>query len=206
METATCVCEKEFEVEPPVDVNLDEDPGMLESILEGNFMVYTCPECGSRLKLEFPVRISSKSRCWDIYFIPEKNRQELYRSELSFSIPTGSRCVVGYAELVEKLKLLQEELDERAVEVIKYHLLTRALQSGEEEEPIRILFVEKSAEGLVFHIHGLRKDEVGVSRIRMDIYHKAKRSLDETAAQEPMKSLLEPPYVSVNKAYKEADS
>jgi len=206
METVTCVCEKSFEVEPPADVDLDEDPGVLESILEGSFMVYTCPECGARLKLEFPVRISSRSRGWDICFIPEKNRSELYRRELSFAIPDGSHCAVGYAELVEKLRVLEHDLDERAVEVIKYHLLTRALQASEEQESIRILFVEKTADQLVFHIHGLRKDEVGVSRIGMDIYRKARQNLDETAAQEPLKSLLEPPYVSINKAYKEAES
>jgi len=201
MQTVTCVCDEQLEIDPPSDLDLDENPEAVQEILEGRFMVYPCPKCGTDLKLEFPFRVRSLSRNLDCFFIPEKNRSDLLGGSLPFSISDSSQCVVGYPELVEKITLRDCGLDEKAVEVIKYHLLVRALESSESDSNVRILFAGKRGNDLVFHIVGLRDDEVGVSKIPETMYKKAEGNLSTSLKDETLSALLEPPYISINKIY-----
>jgi hypothetical protein len=201
MQTVTCVCDEQLEIDPPSDLDLDDNPQVAEEILEGKFMVYRCPKCGTDLKLEFPFRIRSPSRSLDCFFIPEKNRSDLLNGSLPFSLSGSPRCIVGYPELIEKITLRDCGLDERVIEVIKYHLLIRALDSTESDAAVRILFAAKSGRDLVFHVVGLRDDEIGVSKISEAMYKKAESALDRSLKDETLSSLLEPPYVSINKIY-----
>ena len=103
MQTVTCVCDEQLEIDPPSDLDLDENPQVAEEILEGKFMVYRCPKCETDLKLEFPFRIRSRSRSLDCFFIPEKNRSDLLNGSLPFGLSGSPQCIVGYPELVEKI-------------------------------------------------------------------------------------------------------
>jgi hypothetical protein len=201
MQTVTCVCDEQLEIDPPADLDLDKNPQAAEDILDGRFMVYRCPKCGVELKLEFPFRFRSRSRRLDCFFIPEKNRSDLLSGSLPFSLSGSPQCVVGYPELVERLTLRDCGLDERVIEVIKYHLLVRALDATESDSAVRIRFAARSGTDLVFHIQGLRDDEIGVSKIPEAMYKKAESHLDESLRDETLGSLLEPPYISINKIY-----
>jgi hypothetical protein len=197
-----CHCEKSFEHDVPEEVDLDKNPEMRESILSGDFLSISCPHCGKTIKPEFPMRILQRSRELDIYMVPELDRGKLLRNALE-DIPPCSRLVVGYTELVEKILLEDAALDDRAVEMLKYYLLSRAVESAETEEDIRILFKERQEDGLIFHIQGLRDDKIGLFKVAMDTYRKAEVKLGESLREPPFSTLLEPPYVSVNNIYKE---
>jgi hypothetical protein len=51
-----------------------------------------------------------------------------------------TRVAIGYDELVEKFLIKRAGLDDRVVEVLRYYLLQKALDSAAEEREVRILF------------------------------------------------------------------
>ncbi len=193
MKQIPCMCETVVEAEFPEEYDMGNDPSVEPSIFEGTFMSVKCPDCGKILKPEFPVRIFDKSRGIDLFMVPELERTAYLRNKITY--PQANRVVIGYPELVEKLLLYKEQLDDRIVESIKYLLLTKA----ESEEDILIYFHARENADLIFHIHGLKADEVGVSKIPHSLYEKVLKEMDSKKNEYPFNKIITPPYVSVNK-------
>ncbi len=186
----------------PETVNLDEAATAAEEILEGTFMSLECPHCGTLLKPELPVRVHSPAGGFEVFLVPELDRNAYQRGALEYDIGDPARVAIGYPELVEKLRIWRAGLDDAAVEVVKYYLLSRALES-EEQEDVRILFVGREGDGrLRFQIEGLRDREVAVSRIPEATYNRAKERLNDIAKEEPFSEILQRPYVSINRIYR----
>ena len=115
----------------------------------------------------------------------------------------AKELVIGYPELVEKLTIADSGFDPQAIEVLKYYLLTPAMDTSQSEAEIRIRFHKHEQDKLVFYIEGLRDEEIGVSRIPLETYNKVKENMKETLEKEPFVSLLSRPYASINKIYSE---
>lgn len=201
MREMMCPCEARFEREVPELVDLEQQPATIQAIRAGDFMAFACPECGKLLKPELPFRLIDRARAVDIFFVPELQRGAYLRGELEDLVQQPGRTVVGYEELVEKLAILEAGLDDRVVELIKYYLLSRALQEYADCEP-HFLFSASESQALVFHVHGVREDEIGVTRIALEIYTKTAGEIESKAKEQPFDDMLAPPYVSVNKIYR----
>jgi hypothetical protein len=100
---------------------------------------------------------------------------------------------------VGKLRIRDAGLDDRVVEVLKYYLLQKVLEHYEGEGEVRLQFSGPEPAGLVFHVHGLRDQEVGVLRVSRQMADKAAAQLEEKLREEPFAQFLAGPYVSVNK-------
>jgi len=199
--TIPCYCENKVEIDVPTEVDIAESAGVAEAIREGRFLSVTCPKCGKLLKPEFPVRIIDSAKGIEIFLIPELERGSflLGRSQYTVKDIDGGRIVIGYAELVEKLAIFDAGLDDRAIEVIKYYMS----QKVDDDANLEIYFRSREGGKLVFHILGLRDNEVGVSNIAFAVYETVVRELPEKIKEEPFDFLLAPPYVSFKKVSKE---
>ena len=193
MSLITCVCEKSFEVDLPEFVDLSTSPDTYEHIFDGTFLNFICPQCGYTVKPEEPIRIIDPSRDIDIFLVPERERNAFLLGRTAYQ--TAGRIVIGYPELVEKLKIYEALLDDGAVEVIKYYLLAKA---GAGITP-KIMFKGCEENELQFDIIGLREDEVGKARIPRELYDKLLTELPSKRREDPYSSILEPPYVSITK-------
>jgi len=194
-----CMCENEFEVEVRELVDLEEEPEIEDEILSGDYMTYRCPKCGKLLKPEFPFRIVDRQRGIDIFFIPELDRGAYSRKKLGYDVGSPSRVVIGFPELIEKLTIIREGLDDRAVESIKMYLLEHAISRDDEVELIpKVWFDRRENEYLIFKIEGLKEDSIGITRIPRETYDKVVKSLVKNR-DKTMRSIVSPPYVSVNK-------
>lgn len=193
MATITCVCDKTFDAVIPESVDLSDDTGTLRQILKGTYLTFTCPHCGHLVKPEEPLRVTDANRDIDIFLVPERDRNRYLLGLTDY--PDADRVVIGYPELVEKLKIYDAGLDDSAVELIKYYLLVRV---GAGTTPT-ILFEDIERESLVLEIIGLRDDEVGRVNIPRGTYEQAASELPEKRLEEPYNTFLEPPYVSINK-------
>ncbi len=203
MRKVSCNCGHSFEADLPERVDCEKEPERWQEILSGEFLTVECPNCGHTLKPDLPFHLAHLSLGIDLYYIPEHDRSKAMSGELPYPVAEVKELVIGYPELVEKLTIADTGFDSRAIEVLKYYLLTPALDAAEGEGEIRIRFHKQEQDKLVFYIEGLREEEIGVSRIPMETYKKVKENLKATLEQEPFMSLLSPPYVSVNKIYTE---
>jgi hypothetical protein len=193
MAEITCKCEKTFDADIPEKVNLSANPDLREKILKGEFLTFTCPYCGTTIKPDVPLSVQDEPKGIDIYLVPEieRNRYLLGLNEYE----EHDRIVIGYRELVEKLKITDYGLDDRVIEMIKYYLLIKA---GTDNDPV-IVFAAAEQDNLLFEIFGLKTDEIAQARIPKSLYQKMEQDLAVKQGEEPFKMILNPPYVSICK-------
>lgn len=196
MRSLTCHCEKTFEADLPESIDLDRDEECLKAIISGDFMNVTCPNCGSLLKPELATRLSSAKRGLDLYALPESERFSVYAGTVE--APKGCELLVGYAELRERAFVLQAKLDARVVEILKYHLLAKALQSPGAEEEVIVSFAGKQADGrLRFELSGLKPGELAVLALPFDRYERAVSESSKTLKTEPFATIFAGVYRSI---------
>jgi hypothetical protein len=163
-----CPCDNSFSVEAVEEINLDEGPEYLDQIMDGSFMNFTCPSCGKKHKPEFPLTILWPSRELRFEILPELNRGEFYRRKKD---PPGVETLIGYPEMADRLALIRDGLEPAAVEALKYYLLEKADESYPDAD-ISVWYQNRGPEHIEFHLHGIRKGEVAVSRIPLSLYEK----------------------------------
>ena len=140
MKKITCYCEKTFEKDIDDSFDMDKQPDIYEKILNGTFMSVQCPECDTTLKPEFPFKLIQDSRSIDIFFIPELDRNKYFMKKTDFTIPDSNRIVIGYKELVEKLTIINSDLNDQIIELLKYRILIKFLDSKDSNTDIQIVF------------------------------------------------------------------
>ncbi|HDQ13530.1 MAG TPA: hypothetical protein ENN41_01800 [Sediminispirochaeta sp.] len=192
----TCHCGKEIEFDVPDSFNIADEPRLIEEIIDGSFMELECESCGAKLRPDIPLlfeRISTTEGKIRLRYIPEPQRTRYLGSKLSED--DVERWAIGYEELREKFLIFSHQLDDRLIEFIKFLLLEKA----ESAENVRIVLAEIEEDHYTFYIHGLREQEVGISKIPRSLYQKVLASLTERMQNEVYSQIAEPPYVSINK-------
>lgn len=197
MKTITCRCDKSFEADIPEELDLDQEPEALDAILEGNFLVMTCPHCGERIKPEVPIEIASRRRGLALKVVAEAERSSWMEGMRNF--PDGVDVIVGYAELYERALIIRDGLDARAIEILKYYILAKAMEGIAESGDTPLVRYRGRSEDsrLSFGIEGLRQDEVALLALPFDRYEKALRDMPAIASSEPFSAFLFGPYKSI---------
>ena len=202
-----CFCDHVFEADIPSVVNLAERPETADEVLRGEFMVVSCPGCGRRLSPEFPCRFTGVTAgplgILDIQLVPEADRVSYLAGRMDRDLGRPGRVAIGIPELAEKLTIFRAGLDDQAVEILKYLLVTKP-DPGREPSPAsdrEVVATFRGEEGarLLFHLSGLRDGEVGVARVARDLYDKVVADLPTRLSEEPFSDFCDPPYVSLRR-------
>lgn len=119
-------------------VNVAQRPDLRQAILENNFNMVDCQGCDSSFRVEMPLLYEDLNKGIIIHWIPPSKRSrddlldefEKAADSLREQAPEGAeiprlQLVFSRVELVERIFLLEEKLDERVVEYIKYVLYAR---------------------------------------------------------------------------------
>jgi hypothetical protein len=197
-----CFCESTFEADIPATADLAADPEVEPAILAGEFMAVTCPTCGKRLTPEFPFRLSGVPEYGELLLVPEGDRVALSRGKLAEAAHVKGRIAVGFAEMAEKLLIARAGLDDRVIEIMKYYLMTSPGSGGEAVagKEDAVVYYRGVAEGRhVFHIVGMRKDEVAVARLGPDVYARIASDVESRVREEPFSDFCVPPWVSLRR-------
>lgn len=198
-----CLCFKAVPFEYEEEIDLEKNPEIADQILSGNFMTVKCPKCGKILKPEFPFHIKDEKKDIDIFFIPEMQRDNYLRGK-AFQFKNPGRIVIGFLELAEKLRIINEKLDDQVIEGIKYYMVSKIEADSKPEDEIRTYFDRITEEGeLLFQIHGLKKDKIGLIKIPKNFYDTVRVKLLAYKKTEPFSLFLTPPYVSILRVYRE---
>jgi hypothetical protein len=196
-----CFCENTFVADVPEEINLDADPHYIEDIVAGNFLNFTCTSCGKRLKPEFPLTVRWPAKNAVLEALPELDRGEFYRraktdKKSGDKSSQQTETVIGYPELSERVAVLRDGLSPDAVEAIKYYLFMKADEAYPDAD-LSIWYQGKDAAALVFHLHGIKKDEVAVMKAPLAIYEKTLADFERDPAAEPFSLLRYKGYCSI---------
>lgn len=196
-----CFCQATFEAELPTAADMSADPEIGELILDGSFMAATCPACGRRLTPEFPFRLTGVKGFGEIFMVPEADRVAYDRGTLGYATGSPGRVVVGFPELAEKVLVAGLGLDDRVIEIMKYYLLTGSGggAEAEAEREIGILYRGREGERHLFHIVGMKENEVGVARLAEELYVKIAADVESRVKEEPFQDFCVPPWVSLRR-------
>jgi len=188
------MCETSFDADLPEEIDLDSSPSALAQILSGDFLAVECPSCGARLKPELRVRLFSKKNGMDLVAIPELERNALYRGAVD--LPKGAEALVGYPELFERAKMIQDGLDPESVEIIKYWLVQKAAEQSPEAD-ISASYAGKKEGRLAFHLMGLKEGQVAVLPIDPKTYDKTFADKARSLRQAPFDRIFKGSYRSI---------
>ncbi len=204
MRKITCPCEQVFKAEIPETVNLDNDKDALDKIIKGTILSCICPSCNAELNLDLPLTVSWPSRRTTIHMVPEIERLSLISGKTAMK--KNTEYVVGYAELVDRVSVLRDNLEPVVVESIKLRLLEKARESVTSDRPV-ILYEKNTPDNdLEFHIHGLRENEVAVTRIPRHLYDSVLEHYQSNPEQEDYTALRNGGYLSVRNILLEESS
>ncbi len=188
----TCHCEQKIDFDTPEVYDAAPGSPTREAIVDGTFLTITCDRCGEEIRPELEATLHDGERT--VVLVPEARRNSFLLGALR--IPKDAAVVVGFGELRERMIVLDAGLRVDVVEALKYQILRKA---GPRTD-LRIFCVESTSNELVFHIHGLRDDdEVAVMRVPRSAYDRATADMRLKANEEPYRTILSPPYVSINK-------
>lgn len=127
-------CGKDQEVELWDAVSVDDDPQLHEGLLMNRLNTVSCEACGETFRVEKPLFYRDNEAEIFIYFDPVREGHSLEQVEQHFEIAEKQlkallppdmpapklHLVVEWRELVERVLVLEEGLDPRVLEHIKY--------------------------------------------------------------------------------------
>lgn len=188
-----CPCGRTFPVEAADAIDLDLSPGYIDAITDGSFMNFTCPGCGKKHKPEYRVTLSWPSRKTGIEALPELDRGDFYRRKTDLP---GFETVIGYPELADRISIIRDGLEPAVVETLKYYLLIKADEHYPDRE-INIWYQGKNDDSIELHLHGIRSNEVAVTRVPWSLYEKTLDDFKKRPRAEVFAALRTRSYLSV---------
>jgi hypothetical protein len=196
MKKITCRCDAVVEIDVPDLIDLDADPLTISRLATGDSPSAMCPRCGALVRAELPLRITGKTYGLDLIVLSELERLAAYRGKAD---PAGANeILLGYQELFERARIVRDNLDAKAVEMLKYALQGKAEESGTDAE-ISVFYNGMNDGLLEFHILGLKSGQAGVVKLPRSSYDKIAADVPASIAREPYKTIFSGRYRSIKK-------
>jgi len=191
--TINCLCGSSFSIEFEEEIDLDQEPDVLEKILNGTFMSFVCPHCTKKHKPEFKIRLVWKSKNLKLEVLPELDRGEFYRKKTE---KAQFETVIGFPEMADRLSVVKDSLEPIVIETIKSYLLAKAEENYPDND-INVWYNSRGPSGIEFHLDGIRAEEVAVMRLPQEMYEKTLEDYKKHPKKDIFTSLRVRSYVSV---------
>lgn len=165
MNTCKIVCQtcgEEINVPMNEFVDISEDPGYKESILNGTFFMVKCPNCGDETLVEYPMMYMDPEKKLNIYMAPGHG-DDLVDQLNSLEIPDSDvdedavfRVVEYSSQLLEKIMIFDNGRDDRVMELYKV-IVTESIRQDWPDVTAEdlIYFTDKGEEYLIIWDAGM---------------------------------------------------
>jgi len=162
-ERVTCPkCGFVYEHECCPSVNAAADPALKERVLSGGICVTTCPSCKVVTRLVYPCLYQDPERDFAVYFLPRTEARSIPMNgmeALTEGMAVSTRRLVDdYTELMEKIAIFEQGLDDRVMELFKAYTALSMMAQPNAFKPDKLLFEGKGGEGH-FLMLGVRDGE-----------------------------------------------
>jgi hypothetical protein len=207
-------CGHEQEVELYESVNVAESPELKEDLLLNRLNAVQCPQCEFAFRVDAPLLYCNPAVGYMIYWMPMPEDQleeavrrfrdvmEVIQGTLpdDFRVPEVS-MVLTRTELVERIYLLDKDLEERIIEYIKYMIYSNNL-SRLDPASHTILFnaQDSNQEQLCFVVQDLQSGQFqSMLRYETKAYEGMKEMFGQPEQAERLLELFPGPYISARR-------
>lgn len=114
-------CQKESVVRPLEHINIDRTPEMREKVQDLSCFRWTCPNCGVHSLVMQPCLYHDMANEFMVWLNEEKPSAAEFEPLEGYQL----RWVTDFNSFREKINILENGLDDRAVEIMKYLLLAQ---------------------------------------------------------------------------------
>ena len=106
-------------------INATTDPDLRAALLDGSLFQWRCPHCGHQCRAGYALVYHDEARGFLLCYDAECEQRVLSLNDelLELSGREVMRVVRSFPQLAEKIRILSDDMDDRAVEVIKQILL-----------------------------------------------------------------------------------
>lgn len=134
-------CQTEGEFDFWESVNVDLDPELREKVFSEEIFIWTCPSCGQKFFIPYSTLYHDMKNNFMIMYCPERTGEEQCEISEIYDVlgirqQYTLRMVYGVDELKEKILILEQNLNDIAIEKLKYHILQYELPN----EDINLLY------------------------------------------------------------------
>ncbi|MEN6390726.1 MAG: CpXC domain-containing protein [Syntrophomonas sp.] len=116
-------------------INSDLNPELKARLMEGELNSYTCQQCSELIQLGVATLYHDMTRGFMIYLLHDQEQHHQAQKDLAGFIAMlpnyRFRFVDQEIHLIEKIRIFEDGLDDRIVELIKMLILNQALEAGQ---------------------------------------------------------------------------
>ena len=176
-------CKREFKLEKRVIISQIRHPYEVEGILEGWYFDFTCPHCETQFTIDFPmIYYDELSKCIILstgkdqevfkHFVETFEEDDTTVNDAFKNRYTGCkafRLVQSNEELIEKMRIKNDQLDDRVIEYIKYDITNEMKKHFSLD--VEFLYKSKSNDELLYEAD--TDKGLIVSHVALTAYKKA---------------------------------
>lgn len=144
-------CSKEYEVSTWDSINVQLDPDLLETLYHNEIFKFECPHCHEVYQIAYPCLYHNPEQKFIVWLVDEKISEDLKKNPLVPYEAKGNytyRYCKKIMEFVEKIRILEDGLDDRIIEMAKMFCEKQLIDSQ-----------QAKAEEIAYTVYNLYKDD-----------------------------------------------
>lgn len=192
-------------------INVSESPELKAALMQNELNTVACEACGYSFRVDKALLYTDSEKRIIIYWMPglqEAGRpvheqfqqavQALHKSMPEGIVPPEIHLVARRTEMIERIFLLEEGLDERIIEYIKYTIYTRNLARLDPSEKALLFDAQDSnEETLCFVVQDVESRQLeSLVEYKREAYHALCEMFDGDEATADLLELFPGPYIS----------
>lgn len=138
-------------------VCVSEAPELKEEILSGSFFEWKCPSCGKQFFIDDVFLYNDDDNKFMVYLVPGFSEESLQvptiiKTDEKYDTDNSVlRVAAGFVDFVEKIRILEERLDDRAIEAVKA-VYSAVYSETNGEKVYNMIFEDLENEALSFAV------------------------------------------------------
>lgn len=174
-------------------ITVKDSPDLKNDLLAGKINIFRCPVCSHMGLMPLPMLYHDEDRKLMISFSPSNDAalsEKLYKDICETSQESGEmeklkeynlRFVTDYNELLEKILIFDNGLNDKAIELIKLMII---MQEPDKADDRRCRFGKTDGEKMEFMVQDFKENQVYTSSVPTNTYDKVWNSLKSSGVKE----------------------
>lgn len=170
-------------------ITVKDSPDLKSDLLSGKINMFKCPSCENMALMPHPMLYHDEEKRLMISFSPTNDpilKEQMFQNVKESSSKSGEleklegynlRFITEYNELLEKVLIFDNELNDKVIEVIKLMILSQDVDKSEQRN---CRFGKICDDGLEFMIHDFIENQVYTSTVPKSSYDTVYKSLLES--------------------------